>query len=206
MLRSGTGFLMPLPTSNRAQRWLWILPLAWLHMSGCSGGENSGSYTFPTAILGVRIASTEQAQQVRQDLARFAVEHELDIYQTGSNDPLDEPLRAGRSADGRTEYSPDSLNAQQGFSMGLDELSPECFVILFSERSRSWTKYSLASLQSLESRLSSRYRNRVHLLVRPKKEQNWSQRQDPNVAADPEWPKSFDELCTRMNVSQPRAD
>lgn len=178
----------------RSQSWFSAIPiflccwLAWLYVSSPEQKAYSGSYVFPTAMLSIRIDDPMHAEQLRRELDGFARSHRLRI------DPYT-AANQRKPEHERIHYSPPMPNLQVGFGMHLERTSSDCFVILFSEYSRAWTRASLNAFNELHEQLRGNYRERLRLVVRPKREQNWIERQR-TAFEDPEWPSSLDHACS----------
>jgi hypothetical protein len=174
----------------------WTLPvtvLLPLLTSSCDRTEYSGSYVFPTAIVGIRTESAQEATKLERQITAFAVEKKLDVYYPTANQPIIDPLERPLMGDA-FEYAPNPPGLTYGFSMSLKKLADGCFMVRFSEQSQRWTPQSLASLKELHRKLAESLPGRVHALVRAKPEQN------SQTYVDPEWPDHFESLCDRMNL------
>lgn len=170
-------------------------------VTACNSRDSSpiytGSYAFPTAILGVNVSSPTDGQNLRRDLAKFAVRHQLDIYVPGNRNVISDIENPAILASNNTQYAPNPPNAIRGFRLALEELSDGCAIVQFSELSMAWTQDSLHTLFSLMSELQRSHPGAVHLLVRPKREQNWEERQKLRFE-DPELPNERILLCERL--------
>jgi hypothetical protein len=165
----------------------------------CGHPSYEGSYTFPTAIVGIQLGSSAEAVNLERHVTAFAVAKGLDVYEKSARDPVATPLQKPL-AGSEFEYAPDPPNLTHGFSLSLEKLAEGCFIVTFSERSQNWSQQSLDALTELQRVLNQAFPNNVHLLVRPKREQNWPERQRLKYV-DEEWPDSFASLCDRMNES-----
>ena len=183
---------------NFMERLLGTMLLSVLS-SSCGGAGYSGSYTFPTAIIGIQASSPDEVRKLERQVTAFAVANRLDVYREAARHPIANPLQAPLSGDS-FEYAPNPPDLTHGFSMSLQKIAQGCFIVQLSERRQSWTPHSLAALSELERRLTEVLGRKVHLLVRAKREQNWAERQRLSYV-DPEWPDTFQSLCDRMNVS-----
>ncbi|MBM0106555.1 hypothetical protein JM946_17640 [Steroidobacter sp. S1-65] len=163
--------------------------------SSCGSDEYFGSYVFPTAIIGVRTQSPQEAVALERQVTRFAIGKKLDVYYPTANEPIANPLERPLTGDA-FEYAPNPPGHTYGFSMALKKLGEGCFMVRLSEQSQSWTPESLATLKELHGRLSRSLPGQVYALVRAKPEQN---RSESRGYIDPEWPDRFESLCDRMN-------
>ena len=188
----------------RAVSWRG-LPLALLAvLSGCDDRTDrpNQSYIFPTAIIGVPVASPEEGEQIKDGLATFAQRHDLVRYR-----PVEEPFFAERNRldpkmhwERQTMYNPRHPNDYEGFSIELLEYSPQCLVVSVAEWSGIWTEETLQAVESVHNRLLELSNGRAKLFVPPRPEQNW-----PTQHNGPERPTYLAELCVRMGFPDPRS-
>lgn len=186
-----------------ARSTLLVAVLLPILTSSCGNGEYSGSYVFPTAIIGIRTQSPEEAAKLERQVTAFAVAKNLDVYHPTAPQPIANPLQRSLTGDS-FNYAPNPPDVTHGFSMLFKKLADGCFIVQFSERSPSWTPQSLASLTELQRRLLRSFPGKVHSLVRAKPEQNWPERQRLRYM-DPEWPDRLESLCDRMKLSEDAA-
>lgn len=171
---------------------LAILPVA------CSDDRPSGSYLFPTAIIGVPLQSAEEANELHAVVANFGKRRALgDVYREADM-PFFREQGMGLYPD-KTQYK-DFSNVREGFSLQVVWWPPGCMLVQLSERSGIWTAESLAAYEDLKQELARATQSRATELVRPKASQNW-----PHEELDPERPTFPEELCVRMGLPDPRA-
>jgi hypothetical protein len=171
---------------------------------GCDdrAGLPDQSYTFPTAIVGVPVASQDEGERIKAALATFAQRHDLVRYR-----PIEEPFFAESNRrdpmqhlERQTMYNPRYPNDRRGFGIELQEYSPQCFVIWVAEWSGVWTEKTLRAFQQINSELVQLTSGRAKLFVPPRPEQNWPAQQN-----GPERPTYLAELCVRMGFPDPRS-
>jgi hypothetical protein len=105
------------------------LPLAlFVALIGCDGrtGLPDQSYTFPTAIIGVPVASQDEGERIKAALATFAKRHDLVRYR-----PIEEPFFAESNRrdpmqhlERQTMYNPRYPNDRPGWYRVAGILSP----------------------------------------------------------------------------------
>jgi hypothetical protein len=180
-----------------------VLFCSWLGLllGGCEpAGEVSGSYMFPTAVIGVSPKSDEAASDVRRRLAVFAAEHHLHRYRLSEDKSAPEYMRRDPRSMRSTDFIPDPPDATHGLGLELVEYSPQCWVIRFMERSEAWTTESLGAFENLASRLSDVSEARSTVLVRPKHLQNAAEARERHPDRDWEQEQYEGEFCARMGV------
>ena len=179
------------------RRWLALAVLA--VFGGCDDGPSrpNPSYIFPTAIIGVPVASPEEGERIKDALATFAQRHDLVRYR-----PIEVPFFAEKNRldplmhlERQTMYNPRHPNDREGFSIQPIEYSAQCYVVSVSERSGIWSEESLKAVQSIDHELVELTKGRAKVFVQPRPEQNW-----PKQQSSPERPNYLAELCVRMGL------
>jgi hypothetical protein len=168
------------------------------------GGQPNQSYVFPTAIIGVPVRSPAEGERIKTMLEEVAADERLVRYRPREQAGFAEMKgRSGFAPSERiTMYNPSIPELRTGFSLQLEEYSPECFVISVSERSAAWTRSTLQQFERVRSELVRLTDGRSTVFVRPKPEQNWPTQQH---FSDPERPTYLAELCVRMGFQDPRS-
>ena len=166
--------------------------------SGCDDPRlPNESYALPTAIIGVPVKSTNEAETVRTVLKEVGARYGLIPYKMRDVPTFAEECRRVPERCPDQQYLPPHPRWREGFSITLRELSSHCFIIELSEYSGIWSERSLRALQDLQGRLTNATEHAAQLLVPPKPEQNW-----PTQISGR--PNQLEELCVRMALQDSR--
>jgi hypothetical protein len=156
--------------------------------------EPATSYSFPTAVIGIRVSNTGSVKKLHRIVNRFGRDNNLHWYRHPLSSAEDCVIHPEMCAD---HYGPEYPRAKRGFSLALNAYPSKCFLIQFSERSTSWKLKSLQKLDELMTLLTNELGPEVELLVRPKSTQNWPEQLSHK---DPERPVYLKELCPKLRV------
>ncbi len=174
-----------------------------LALTSCGpAGPVTGSYSFPTAVIGLSPKSPETATRARAVLVEFAEEHRLHRYRVSEDRDAPEYMRRTSYNLRSTYFNPNPPNTTHGFGLELTEYDARCWVVEFMERSDAWTPESLRAFDELTRRLSGVSEASGTVLVSPKSIQNDAESRERREG-DFERERYQGELCARMGVRPP---
>jgi hypothetical protein len=168
-------------------------------LAGCESCDGGSSYLLPTEWIGVRFESQQDADSVRRALADFATQQRRRVYR-----PTDEPFFAEQNRQNPsshyeryTHYNPPGRCT--GWAITQIDHSPECMIVMVSDRSGAWTPDSLEAVRRVERVLANAARGKVAVLVRAKQEQGYPAQlttrevdQPPSEQTPCEWQTQFE--------------
>ncbi len=175
-------------------------------LAACDPGATpAGSYGMPEAVIGVRLDSDVQSENVRSLLNEFAHTHGLQRYRFADDALVPLQRRQGHPERAlMTEYDPPMETDTLGFDFVLVEISNRCWAVRLHDRTGNWTQESVDSFYRLHRALSETSGHNAFVFVRPTVEQNWERRQQLRTAVDPQQPERIEDLCPRMGLDEPR--
>jgi hypothetical protein len=135
-------------------------------------GPITGSYTFPTAVLGANPHTEAGATRVRALLNAFGEEHGLHRYRAAEDPSVADDMRHTPYNLRSTDYIPSPPYLREGIGLHLFEYSEDCWIISLLECSEAWTELSMRAFADLAARLAELPAVSSTLLVHPKSLQN----------------------------------